>query len=120
MKLKPPTLPKGRRWDALTKQWWADIWASPMAPEYLKADTGGLFRLALLVDAFWAGSMDVRLAAEIRQEQAAYGLSPLDRRRLEWTIEKTEQEKARRKKRAPRAVKGDDPRNILRPEFKSA
>ena len=40
-----PELPAERDWHALTARWWADVWASPMAGEYLDADVHGLFRL---------------------------------------------------------------------------
>ena len=70
---------------ALTVAFWADVWASPMAAEYLAADVHGLYLLAQLVDAFWR-SPSTSLAAEIRLQRMAYGLTPVDRRRLEWTM----------------------------------
>lgn len=81
-----------------------------MASEFLKADVHGLFRLAVLVDRFWNESL-TSLAAEIRQQQAAYGLTPIDRRRLQWEVEKVE---AVTKKRQPAPAVGGDPRNLLR------
>jgi hypothetical protein len=88
-----PKLPAERTWHALTLRWWADVWASPMASEYLAADVHGLFRLAVLVDDYWcAGSPSGRkeLAGEIRLQGQAFGLTPLDRRRLEWTVGQVE------------------------------
>ena len=71
----------------MTRAWWADLWASPMAPEYDDSDRHGLLMLAALVDDLWrAKTARDRLAAaaEVRLQGARYGLSPIDRRRLQW------------------------------------
>lgn len=93
----------------MTREWWRDVWHSPMADEFLEADIHGLYRLAVLIDAFWF-SPSKELAAEIRQQQAAYGLTPIDRRRLQWEVERVE--KGRRSVR-PQPPSGD-PRTYLR------
>ncbi len=105
---------------SLTASWWADIWSSPMAPEYDDSDRHGLVMLAVLVDAFWtADSVDakLKLTAEIRQQSQRFGLSPIDRRRLQWEIERTEAAKAtgarRRAATAKSAKPPADPRSIL-------
>jgi hypothetical protein len=75
---EPPELPAERDWHTLTARWWADVWASPMAGEYLDADVHGLFRLALLVDDYWLASSPTGrrdLAGEIRLQGQAFGLS---------------------------------------------
>jgi hypothetical protein len=85
-----------------------------MSSEFLEADAHGLFRLALLIDDYWrAGSAAQRcqLAAEIRLQGQGYGLSPLDRRRLQWQVEKVEQEVQRSGSR--RRSAGKDPRLSL-------
>ena len=53
-------------------------------------------------------------------QRAAFGLSPYDRRRLEWTVEEAESAKDKgrqRRERASSAVavepEGDDPRAIM-------
>lgn len=100
----------------MTKRWWHDVWASPMSSEYLRADEHGLFRLAVLVDMFWV-EPSRELAAEIRIQQQAFGLTPLDRRRLEWNIEQVEQAKDKRDRTRSLhglVISGDDPRNVLR------
>ncbi len=104
--------PKSRRdWHPMTVMWWADIWKSPMATEFLQADMHGLYRLAVLINKFWLRP-DRRLAGEIRLQQAAYGLTPLDRRRLEWEVSRAESEK--RVPPPPQAVRRVDPRRALR------
>ncbi len=114
-----PPLPT-RLWHEQTRAWWRDIWASPMAPEFIKADIHGLYALALLVDDLWRTEdpkLRKELAAEIRQQRMAFGLTPLDRRRLQWQIEQTEEAQAkgtRRRAATPKAVnKADDPRTAL-------
>jgi hypothetical protein len=105
-------LPKNRRWHELTRAWWADVWHSPMAENILRADEHALLRLAVLIDMFWQEPTK-EIAAEIRLEQQAFGLTPLDRRRLQWTVEEEDVPR-----RARRAVvdddEADDPRTILR------
>lgn len=112
-----PALPVGRDWLPATCQWWADLWASPMAGEYHESDKHALFILAALVDQFWTDP-NAKLAGEIRLQRQAFGLTPYDRRRLEWTIESAEESKdrgnARRTRQGaaqPRA--GADPRSAL-------
>lgn len=98
----------------MTRRWWKDVWGSPMAAEFLRADEHGLFRLAVLIDDFWRKPSQA-LAAEIRLEQQAYGLSPLDRRRLQWQVVQTEEAIDQRdRKRSRRAtIIDDDARDVL-------
>lgn len=56
-----------------------------MAGAFLEADKHPLTRLAMLVNDFWLRP-SATIAAEIRQQEARFGLTPLDRRRLEWKI----------------------------------
>lgn len=92
-----------------------------MAPEFDDSDRHGLFALAYLVDDFWtaeSSSERAKLASEIRLQRQCFGLTPIDRRRLQWEIDRgdeaTERTKRRRSKPEP---KGDgapaDPRSIL-------
>ena len=107
-----------------TLAWWADVWASPMAPEYDESDRHGLFALAQLVDDFWMADTAkerAALAGEIRLQRQCFGLTPIDRRRLQWEIERTDEAvdrgSKRRAKAAPAASsrKGaEDPRAFLR------
>lgn len=113
-----PELP-ARDWHGLTIEWWNDLWASPMAAEYHSSDKHALFILAALVDEFW-NEPSGKLAGEIRLQRQAFGLTPYDRRRLEWTIETAEESKdrgaARRERQSassPQPKRGDDPRLAL-------
>ena len=104
-------------WHEETLAWWADMWASPMAKEYHSSDKHALFVLAVLVDQFWRAP-DTKLASEIRLQRVAFGLTPYDRRRLEWTIEVTEDAKdkgkgRRESKGAVQPEPGKDPRLAL-------
>jgi hypothetical protein len=83
-----------------------------MAAEFVQADVHGLYMLAVLVDQFW--HLPVKeLAAEIRLQRQCFGLTPIDRRRLQWEVERVED--ATRKKRTPRPVTPvEDPRKALR------
>jgi hypothetical protein len=118
--VQAPLLPKGRDWHWQTESWWRDIWASPMAPEFDDSDKHGLFALAMLVDDFWvadSASERAKLSAEIRLQRQCFGLTPIDRRRLQWEIDRGEEaeEKTRKRKSstAPKAESGEpaaDPR----------
>lgn len=111
-----PSLPKraDQRWHKLTRSWWKDIWVSPMASEFLQSDIHGLYILADLVDQYWnRPSKD--LAAEIRLQRQCFGLTPIDRRRLQWEVERGEKaEERRRPPKPPEEAKPADPRENLR------
>jgi len=121
--LEVPALPT-RLWHEQTRAWWRDIWASPMAPEYDDSDRHGLFSLAVLVDDFWRcdeAKLRTSIAAEIRQQRQCFGLTPIDRRRLQWEIERSEDAQDRGQRRrgtatppAPPVAGSTDPRTALR------
>lgn len=100
-------------WHPSTEEWWEQVWSSPMAAEYVEADISGMVRLAILVDEFWRKPSS-GMHAEIRIAQQEYGLTPLSRRRLEWTVESAEDAKARGRNRESRQTApqppGSDPR----------
>ena len=104
-----PPCPDEDGWHPLTLRFWKDVWQSPMSQEYVRADEYGLFMLAMLVNRFW-GDPSAKLSNEIRQRGMAYGLSPIDRRKLEWSIEKSEEAQ---NKRVKRSIPVEDPRNLL-------
>lgn len=78
---------------------WETWWKSPMRGEWTQADYIGLCRLIILENRFWRGEGD---HSEIRLSQKDYGLTPLDRRRLEWSIESSEKAKDEGAKRRSR------------------
>ena len=84
-----------------------------MAEQFQEVDKHALYRLAMLIDAFWSRPSQ-QLAAEIRLEQQAFGLTPIDRRRLQWTVEQEDERRRTRTRQAPRERESDDPRKILR------
>lgn len=107
-------------WHPKVVEWWESVWRSPMASEYLDADMkGGLYLLADLHQARWKADNPadlVKLAAEIRLQEVRFGLSPVDRSRLRWSIEQgetaAERTEARRERKAPK--KERDPRSVLK------
>ncbi len=118
-----PELPKRRRkWREETIAWWQDIWKSPMAPEFIQSDIHQLYMLADLIDQYWRESATKKgpssnLATEIRLQRQCFGLTPIDRRRLQWEIEKAETAKTKGQKRRNQGRKVEkyevDPRTAL-------
>jgi len=113
---RAPSLPKradGQEWHALAVRWWRSVFRSPMAAEYLEADVEGLCRVVMLVDRFWK-KPSITMESQILREQALYGLTPMDRRRLSWVIEKDEEAKKHRYAPTTPMPSGlDDPRQYL-------
>lgn len=109
--------PRGgkRTWHPAVIAWWEDIWTSPMASEYTQADVHQLVMLADLIDQYWRKPM-VTLATEIRMRSQNFGLTPLDRRRLQWEIQRGEEAEGKRRnpKQPERGDSSDDPRAALR------
>lgn len=114
----PELLDRPGGWHPAVLDWWADVWRSPQAAEYLKLDRYGLYRLAMLWhDWFNAKTPSelTKLSQEMRQLEQNHGLSPVDRRRLQWEVEKGET--AARKteqRRTTRREPGSDPRKALK------
>src|SRR3546814_138820 len=110
--IEAPGLPYGS-WHAMTLAWWRALWSSPMAPEFEHSDTPGLFALAMLVEDFWNADTSTQrreAAAEIRLQSQRFGLSPIDRRRLQWEIERSEEAQDRGQRRRTRAAEAAAPR----------
>ncbi len=120
--IRAPRLPD-RSWHPMTAAWWRDVWSSPMAPEFDASDVHGLYALAVLVDDFWTAETPTArrdMASEIRLQTQRFGLSPIDRRRLQWSIEKVEEAQDRGSRRRSRVAddtlrpSSGDPRSALR------
>lgn len=110
---RAPALPHTHEWHELTRAWWRDVWRSPMADEYLRSDVHGLYVLAELVDQFWRAP-SVKLSGEIRLLGQCFGLSPIDRRRLQWEVARAQATDRRANAAAPsRARLVGDPRAVL-------
>jgi hypothetical protein len=113
-KSKTPPLPELGEdgWHKQTVEFWDDIHRSPMSAEWDESDIHGLYMLALLVDQFWKTG-DAKLAGEIRLQRQCFGLTSLDRRRLQWEIDRGDAADEKTKKRATArkaAGKRKDPR----------
>ena len=107
--------PDRRKWHPLTEAWWKRVWHSPMAAEYLESDIDALGTLALLKDALNKNPDDLKLATEIRLQEARFGFTPVDRARLQWEVAKgDEAERKRKPQPAPKPKAGSDPRDVLR------
>lgn len=105
--------PSKREFHKLTRAWWKHVWESPMAGEYLTTDIDGLARVALLVDDYYKNP-NKEVLAEIRLQESRFGLSPVDRSRLQWEIVKGEEAERKRKPPKTQAEPSDiDPRGIL-------
>lgn len=114
-RLRAPKLPQrdDQEWHPLTLAWWKDVWRSPMAPEFLQADVHGLYLLADLIDQYWR-EPSFKLAGEIRQQRQCFGLTPIDRRRLQWQVQQVEANERKVRGDAPsRQRVAGDPRALL-------
>ena len=99
-----PLLPKGEKWQPMAIMFWDEVWSSPMSYMFLEADLPALFRLLFLVNRFCDGG-SLEVAKEIRMLEREFGLTPLSRRRLEWTVAQAEEARDRHEqKRSRRAV----------------
>jgi hypothetical protein len=107
--------PDGRTWQPLTIASWKRAWASPMASRWLDTDADALGRLAILWDAFYK-QPDARTLAEIRLQEQRFGLSPLDRTRLQWEVTRGDEAAKRQRQRQPLPSKKvtRDPRAFLK------
>lgn len=103
--------PDRRTWHLLTLEAWKRAWQSPMASQWLDSDVDGLGRVALLWDAFYK-QPDVKYLAEIRLQEQRFGLSPLDRSRLQWEVNRAD-ESERKRPRPQLQRTGTDPRAVL-------
>lgn len=103
---------EGQTWHPRAVAWWLRIWASPVAVWWVSCDEGELIKLAVLEDSFWKAPTP-QLAAEIRLQRQCFGLSPLDRRRLQWEVVRADEAARKQKPPAPPKPAADDPRRGL-------
>ncbi len=85
-----------------------------MAAEWLQTDIAGLGLVAILYDDFYQHP-HVDLVKEIRLQRQCFGLTPIDRSRLQWEIFKGEDSERKRSRpvRPSSPVGRQDPRRIL-------
>src|SRR5262245_421950 len=110
-RLRVPAIPNpdGRAWHVLTVKQWSHAWRSPMAAQWLETDLDALGRLAVLWDDF-NQKPSWKILREIRLQAQQFGLTPLDRSRLQWEVRRAGDPKPA----APAAVRtGTDPRIAL-------
>lgn len=102
-------------WSAEIRKWWRDVWRSPMAREWTKADIHGLRMIAELRERY-SVKPSAALASEIRLQEARFGLDPISRRRLQWTVNRDDDRARGREQTPPQLPEatGDDPRARLR------
>ena len=108
-----PYLDRRRKWHSMTRAWWLDVRRSSMASEFVAVDWQGLLMLAELVEAFWRNPTK-ELASEIRLQRQCFGLTPIDRRRLQWEIGRGEEAERKAERRRSRPPPSGDPRDALR------
>lgn len=105
--------PDGRVWHPLTLEQWKHACASHMAGQWLETDWDGLGRLALLWDEFNL-KPNAEALKEIRLQSPAFGLSPLDRSRLQWEVARGDEATQKRERAKPdHRETARDPRSIL-------
>lgn len=110
VEVPPIPNPDGRDWHPLTLEAWNHAWQSPMASQWLETDIDALGRLAILWDLLYKGA--IAAMPEIRLQEQRFGLSPLDRSRLQWEVAKGNEAERKQQQRAVKKT-GTDPRAIL-------
>ena len=106
--------PDGRAWHPKTLAAWREFFESPMAEAWLQTDITGLEMVAALYDEFYKTG-DIEYMKEIRLQRPCYGLTPLDRSRLQWEIARGDEADGRRQRRPQKkaAAGRKDPRGFL-------
>lgn len=106
-----PDRPLG--WHSEVVKWWNAVWSSPMEQEWhVDTDYYNLVAAAMHLDDMWmaedAGSRQKADTAFVKRI-ATLGLTPYDRRRLEWTIASAGEATDRRNRRRGATPIGDAP-----------
>lgn len=92
----PSLPPKKPAWLKRTRDWWAEIWKSPMATAWEPADVDGLVRLAELKDQFARGKAPATALPAMQQLEDRYGLNPKSRQQMLWMIDRGEEAQPQR------------------------
>lgn len=90
---EPPELPtvyvdtEGRlheiSWSPLTLDWWNKWLETPQAAVFSTSDWQSLLTTAFVAEKFFR-TWEVKYAAELRQREAHFGATPMDRLKLRW------------------------------------
>jgi hypothetical protein len=98
-------------WHPQAVKVWEEVWASEMSQEFLASDVGEMERLVALVHRFWVTSEEgsntglALMSAEIKALRKQYGLTPMARRSLDWTLAQTEESRSNvQRHRQPRQI----------------
>lgn len=105
-------LPTHRKeWHPFVVKFWGRIWDSPMAAEFCQED---YFLLAVAFEGLQAflEKPSIGGARVVSQTFAPFGLTPLDRRRLNWTFRRPEEPKEAEQPKAS-SLETRDPRDVL-------
>lgn len=86
-KRKAPPMPGGAKATSAARSYWKTLWESPMAGMYQEADKFPIARAAALHAVALSGEATGAELAELRQLEAALGITPLARRKLQWEVE---------------------------------
>lgn len=117
---KPPKLPRRKGgWTTATRRYWKTIWESPMASRWIPADVPALVNMADLHDRLDRLGPDenvlaLKFIAELRLQEARFGLAPDARLRLQWDVRPPEEKPKRSRPKRDE----EDPRNILFRDWK--
>jgi hypothetical protein len=104
--------PSGEKWHSMTLKAWQEFFESAMSTQWLPTDITGLEMLAVCYDKFYKTG-DIEFMKEIRLQRPHYGLTPLDRSRLQWEVTRGE-EAERKLQQQPQKRPTSDPRKVLR------
>lgn len=112
-------------WHPQTTQWWADVWSSPMSDEWHpETDIHNVLAAAMHYDDMWRAETPAerqKADAAFVKREAALGLTPYDRRRLEWTIETAAEARDRgQQRRARGAAPAQSPQSSGKPDPRAA
>jgi hypothetical protein len=69
------------KWSPLTIDWWKDWCASPQARVFSRSDWRSLLTTAIVAEKFYR-TWEVKYATELRNREAAFGATPIDRLKL--------------------------------------
>jgi hypothetical protein len=97
-------------WHPSALESWQEIYRSPMIEEFLEADAGAIRQLLVLETDFWEraekGANVALVSAEITRVRKLFGLLPMGRRSLQWTIAQTRESLSRGTSKVPPAIEG--------------